>query len=95
MDCSCEHGYLGHVGDALRRTRLLGTSRQMNPLTYYAPYFGYNVHFDQNEKLVDFGCVIVAAVNGASCFVIDFAVMPHRDAIIIYSELYLPMVVDS
>ncbi|KAL6743388.1 hypothetical protein Aduo_016433 [Ancylostoma duodenale] len=72
----------------------MGTSRQINPLTYYAPYFGYNVHRDQNEKLVDFGCVIVAAVDEASCFVIDFVTMPHKNTATIYSDLYLPMITE-
>ncbi|EYC03147.1 hypothetical protein Y032_0095g2789 [Ancylostoma ceylanicum] len=72
----------------------MGTSRQINPLTYYAPYFGYNVHMDQNEKLVDFGYVIVAAVDEASCFVIDFVTMPHKNTATIYSDLYLPMITE-
>lgn len=31
--------------------RQKGTQNQLNPRPYYAPYFGYNLHLDQNEKV--------------------------------------------
>lgn len=48
--------------------RALNIHRQLNPRRYRAPYFGYNLHLDQNEKLKDYGCVIVLAVDGKSNF---------------------------
>jgi predicted metal-dependent hydrolase len=51
--------------------RALNTHRQLNPRRYRAPHFGYNLHLDQNEKLVDYGCVIVLAVDGSSNFLVS------------------------
>ncbi|EYC13746.1 hypothetical protein Y032_0042g494 [Ancylostoma ceylanicum] len=67
-----------------------GDARQVTLLKYLAPHFGYIVHVHQNEKLMDFGCVIVAAVNGASHFVINFIVMPPKNTFNIYADYYVP-----
>lgn len=65
------------IGNALRTInpetqiqRALNTHRQLNPRRYRAPHFGYNLHIDQNEKLVDYGCVVVMAVDGSSNFLV-------------------------
>lgn len=50
--------------------RALNTHRLLNPRRYKAPHFGYNLHLDQNEKLVDFGCVVVLGVDGHSNFLV-------------------------
>jgi len=50
--------------------RALNVHRQLNPGKYRAPYFGYNLHLDQNEKLVDYGCVVVLAVDGFSNYLV-------------------------
>lgn len=50
--------------------RALNIHKQLNPRRYRAPHFGYNLHIDQNEKLVDFGCVIVLAVDGYSNYLV-------------------------
>jgi hypothetical protein len=31
--------------------RKTGISQKLNPRRYHAPYFGYNLHVDQNEKV--------------------------------------------
>uniref|UniRef100_A0A914VR93 Integrase catalytic domain-containing protein n=1 Tax=Plectus sambesii TaxID=2011161 RepID=A0A914VR93_9BILA len=64
--------------------------RQVNPQPYYAPHFGYNIHFDQNEKLVEFGIVFVIAVDGKSSFITRGAVMPRKNNITIYQLVYGP-----
>jgi hypothetical protein len=51
--------------------RALNINRQLNPRKYKAPHFGYNIHFDQNEKLVDYGVVLVLAVDGHSNFLVS------------------------
>lgn len=33
------------------RRRQENVQNQINPQHYYAPYFGYNLHLDQNEKV--------------------------------------------
>jgi hypothetical protein len=44
------------IVDPLNSTaRLVAATRKLNPKTYHAPYFGYNLHMDQNEKVC--GCV--------------------------------------
>jgi hypothetical protein len=50
--------------------RALHSDRALNPMRYRAPHFGYNLHLDQNEKLVDYGCVVVLAVDGHSNFLV-------------------------
>ena len=46
----------------------MGIQNQLNPQVYHAPHFGYNLHFDQNETLVIFGCVFIIAVDGKSSY---------------------------
>uniref|UniRef100_A0A915IHI6 Uncharacterized protein n=1 Tax=Romanomermis culicivorax TaxID=13658 RepID=A0A915IHI6_ROMCU len=48
------------VGDALKRVlpvyhenRRKGIQNQLYPSPYYAPYFGYNLHMDRNEKVIN------------------------------------------
>jgi hypothetical protein len=50
--------------------RILHTNKALNPMKYRAPHFGYNLHMDQNEKLVDYGCVVVMAIDGHSNFIV-------------------------
>ena len=44
--------------------------KTLNPGRYLAPHFGYNLHIDQNEKLKDYGCVVVMAVDGFSNYLV-------------------------
>ena len=60
----------------------------MNPAPYYAQYFGHKIHFDQNEKLVHFGVMHVAASDGFSGKLLGIVSMPVKNNITIYEELF-------
>ena len=64
------------------------TYHQMNPIPYYAEYFGHKLHFDQNEKLVRFGVTHVAASDGFSGKLLGVISMPTKNCIEIYDQLY-------
>ena len=51
--------------------RVITMNRTLNPHPYYAQYFGHKLHFDQNEKLVQFGVTEVAASDGYSGMIDD------------------------
>ncbi len=70
------------------RTR--GIQNQLNPIPYVAPYFGYNLHFDQNEKLVLYGVVFVIAVDGKSAYITAGATMPRKNNAVIYERVFAP-----
>lgn len=42
------------------------TYRQLNPIPYYAQYFGHKMHLGKNEKLVSYRVTHVAASDGYS-----------------------------
>lgn len=65
-----------------------GTARQTNPHVYYAEYAGHKIHMDQNEKLVDFGVTEVVATDGFSGKILGFSVMPIKNNLIIYDDVY-------
>ena len=51
-----------------------------NPIPYFAPYFGYKVHMDQNEKIAqDFGCTHVALIDGCSRMICGYSSMPASE----------------
>ena len=61
-----------HMRLTMPRLRYLGK----NPIPYYAPYFGYKVHMDPNEKIdQDYGCTHVGLIDGYSRMVCLFASM--------------------
>ena len=68
--------------------RLVNTYRTMNPRPYYAEYFGHKLHLDQNEKIVCFGVIHVAAADGYSGKILDAITMPVKNPIRIYHELF-------
>lgn len=74
--------------------RATDTHRQMNPRKYRAPFFGYNLHLDQNEKLVDYGCVVVLSIDGHSGFLVSGCVMPVKNNMAIYDHVYCKAVRD-
>jgi hypothetical protein len=43
---------------------------------------------DQSEKLVDRGCCIIGAIDGRSGFLTAFAVMPRKNGIAAYRDVY-------
>uniref|UniRef100_A0A914X0N6 Integrase core domain-containing protein n=1 Tax=Plectus sambesii TaxID=2011161 RepID=A0A914X0N6_9BILA len=76
------------VAPAYHANRRRQTDRQVNPQSYRAPYFGYNLHVDQNEKLAEFGIVFVMAADGRSALITRGAVMPRKNNITIYDLVY-------
>jgi len=89
-------GYLKHklglnvgqnrVAQALRSTT--NTARNLNPIPYKADYFGHKLHMDQNEKIVMYGVVHVAAIDGHSRYVVGGATMPIKNNMVIYRDVY-------
>lgn len=65
-----------------------------NPVPYYAPYFGYKAHFDQNEKIAMYGCTHVIMVDGCSRLIVGYADMPIKNAIVIYDKIFRPAMVE-
>ena len=61
------------------------TYRQMNPMPYYAEYYGHKLHIDQNEKLVHFGVTHVAAYSGKLLGIIS---MPVKNPVLICDDLF-------
>lgn len=45
----------------------------VNPVPYYAQYFGHKVHLDQNEKLGMYGVTHVVARDGYSGMIVGFS----------------------
>ena len=61
----------------------------MNPVPYYAEYYGHKMHIDQNAKLVRFGVTHVAASYGYSGKVLGIVTMPVKNPTLIqYDDLY-------
>ena len=62
--------YQARARDAVIRT---------NPVPYFAPYFGYKCHLDQNEKIGQrYGCTHVAMIDGCSRYITACASMPIK-----------------
>lgn len=74
--------YEARARDAIDRT---------NPVPYYAPYFGFKCHFDQNEKIGQrYGCTHVIMIDGCSRFIVGYAAMPVKNPILIYEFVFKP-----
>ena len=69
-------------------TRQTNSHEIRNPTSYYARYFGHKVHLDQNEKLVNYGVTYVLARDGFSGKIVAGAVMPVKNNITIYDQVY-------
>ena len=87
------------VSEALRRgapeafeARTRNVLDRTNPIPYYAPYFGYKLHIDQNEKLVMFGCTHVCLIDGCSRAIVGFCSMPIKNPIVIYENVLRPTI---
>ena len=62
--------------------------RQLNPIPYRAPFFGYKGHMDQNEKMEMYGCTHVAFIDGCSRYICKFITIPKKNPILIYEHLF-------
>ena len=58
-----------------------------NPERYFVRSFGHKLHVDQNEKLVDFGVVHVAGIDGYSRYIVAACTMPVKNNLTIYSHI--------
>lgn len=65
-----------------------------NPAVYSARYFGHEMHVDQNEKLIYFGVPYVMARDGFSGKIVSGGVMPYKNNLIIYEEVYRAAVLE-
>ena len=86
---------VNRIGQALKRVnpqqhreRQTSTTRHLNPIPYYAEYFGHKLHLDQNEKLIRYGVTEVVAVDGYSSFITAKSVMSWKNNIIIYRDVF-------
>lgn len=68
--------------------RCTNTARIQNPIPYRADYFGHKLHVDQNEKLVMYGLTHVIAIDGHSRFIVAHSLMPIKNNLTIYEEVY-------
>ena len=89
------------ISNALRRlapdafeARTRDIIERTNPIPYYAPFFGYKAHMDQNEKIAQrFGCTHVAIIDGCSRMICGFARMEIKNPILIYEFVFRPAIV--
>ena len=79
---------LSVVAPNYHQRRQRNTARMINPIPYRADYFGHKLHMDQNEKLVMYGVVHVAAIDGHSRFVVSGKTMPVKNNMVIYNGVY-------
>ncbi|XP_052249306.1 uncharacterized protein LOC127857051 [Dreissena polymorpha] len=67
-------------------------ARNLNPIPYYAEYFGHKLHMDQNEKLAMFGVTHVLAIDGFSSKIVGSKTMAVKNNLLIYDCVYRPAV---
>ena len=73
------------INNQSRRSRI---SRAVNPIPYHVYYFGYKIHFDQNEKLIAHRATHVAATDGHRRYIVGTCTIPIQNNIVIYKKLY-------
>ena len=64
------------------------TQLQTNPVPYSADYFGHKLHIDQNEKLGMYGVTHVCAVDGFSGKIVSHSLMPVKNNLSIYENIF-------
>jgi hypothetical protein len=79
---------LSTVSPVATQGRRTNARRSLNPIPYSADYFGHKLHVDQNEKVVMFGVTHVAAIDGHSRFIVATSIMPIKNNIKIYDDIY-------
>ena len=73
--------------------RARDTLDRTNPIPYFAPYFGYKGHMDQNEKIVrEYGCTYVALIDGCSQMICGYALIEVKNLILIYEYVFRPAI---
>ena len=80
---------LRKVAPSAHKERAHDLLDRTNPVPYYAPYFGYKLHMDQNEKLAqEFGVTHIHALDGCSRMVLGFITIPKKNPVLIYQYLF-------
>ena len=86
---------VNRVGQALKRVNPrqhhewhTSITRHLNPFPYYAEYFEHKLHLDQNEELIRYGVTEVIPVDGYSSFITATSVMPLKNNITIYRDVF-------
>ena len=68
--------------------------KRTNPVPYSAPYFGYKVHMDQNEKIAQrFGCTHISLIDGCSRMICGYSSMKIKNPILIYEFVFHPGII--
>ena len=82
-----------HVAPHPFQARTFDTLERTNPIPYFAPYFGYKGHFDQNKKVAQtFGMTYMYLID-SSRFILGAVTMPIKNPILIYEHLFRPVLV--
>ena len=62
-------------------------------ISYFAPYFGYKGHMNQNETIAqEYGCTHVALIDGWSRMICGYASMEVKNSILIYEYVLCPAI---
>lgn len=64
--------------------RVIDGQRRFNPVPYNSQYFGHKLHIDLNEKLVDFGSVLVGAIDGYSGLLVSCFSIPIKNCVDVF-----------
>ena len=88
------------IAKSLKRLALLAYKAQArdtfdrtNPIPYFAPYFGYKGHTDQNEKIAqEYGCTHVTLIDGCSRMICGYASIEVKNPILIYEYVFHPAI---
>ena len=60
-----------------------------NSVAYFAPYFGFKAHLDQNEKIgQDYGCTHVLMIDGCSRLIVGYTSIPIKSMSMCFAQLY-------
>ena len=66
--------------------------RTLQRMPYRASHFGHKLHMDQNEKLLQYGVFQAACIDGFSSCIIRHVILPQKNCILLYDQLYKPVV---
>jgi len=79
---------MGRVAPAELDARRTFARRRLSRRSLYAPYFGYQLSIDQNEKLREYGITYFAGVDACSRYVVFLFAAPSKNAITLYDQGY-------
>src|SRR5215469_14445509 len=68
--------------------RQIQARRRLTRRRMYAPYFGYMLCIDQNEKLRDYGIIFFAGIDACSRYIVFLFATPTKNAITLYDQGY-------